>query len=855
MKISQQRALTTLSHPLLRTAILSAATFFFTFFSLELTRVGSELAPLWFPTAIMMVSCYRHPVRYWPMILTGCTLGTLLASILVAPVNSSTLLFCAVNIVEALTGAVLLRKLLPKYNPLQNLQDWGRLAFSSALVPPLVGGLLVTLLIPSPQPLQTLFIWLVSEAIGALALVPLGLLFKSHYLQRHRDPRILLETLATLIVTLALSALAMLWLPWPFTCIIVLLMWSAVRLRRLEAFAVFLLTIMMVSLMIATNPQILNSPHTFGLSNVAWIPFLMILLPVNIMTMVMYAFRLERKHITESELRFRHAMEYSAIGMALVSPDGRWLQVNKALCTFLGYQPHELLATSFQKLTFPDDLDNDMRQLDQLLRGDINTYSMEKRYCTRSGEVVWALMAVSLVRAADNSPLYLIAQIEDINDLKRSQAINSHLMERITMANEAGGIGIWEWMPDTNTIAWDKRMFELYEFSADMTPTWQRWSERVIDEDREYAEGVVNDALASRSSFTVEFRIRVKNGIRHIRSLGSLVLSPQGNVERLLGINMDMTEVKTLHEALFQEKERLHITLDSIADAVICTDVAMKVIFMNPVAEKMSGWTQSEALKQPLGELLHVTSDHQDPLTAGTDNEDAWETDIDEDVILHSRSGDRYDIHYSIRPLKTLDGERLGSVVVIQDVTDSRKMLRQLSYNASHDALTGLANRSSFETQLEDLLRVIARSRQQHALVFLDLDRFKAVNDTAGHAAGDALLQELAALMRRMVRPGDLLARLGGDEFGLLLPRCSLDDARAISERLVQAIKDHEFVRSGQRHLVGASAGIAVIDEHNTDASEIMSQADMACYASKHRGRGSVTVYAPPLADKASPLH
>lgn len=844
-----------LSHPLLRTVALSAATFFFTLFSLELNHIGAALSPLWFSTSIMMVSCYRHPLRLWPMILTGCTIGAIFASLMVAPVNSRALFYCAVNVIEALVGAALLRKFLPKYNPLQNLQDWGRLAFSSALVPPMLGGLLVMLLLPGPQPLQTLFIWVVSEAIGALALVPLGLLFKSHYLQRHREPHILLETLATLIITLVLSALAILWLPWPFTCIIVLLMWSAVRLPRLEAFSVFLLTIMMVSLMIATNPQILNSPHTFGLSNIAWIPFLMILLPVNIMTMVMYAFRIERKHITESEMRFRHAMEYSAIGMALVGTDGRWLQVNKALCTFLGYQPHELLATSFQKLTWPEDLENDMRQLERLLRGDINTYSMEKRYCTRSGEVVWALMAVSLVRAADNSPLYLIAQIEDINDLKRSEAINRHLMERITLANEAGGIGIWEWLPATNTIAWDKRMFELYEFPPEQTPTWQSWSEKVIDEDREYAEGIVNDALASRSSFTVEFRIRIKNGIRHIRSLGSLVLGPRGNVERLLGINMDMTEVKTLHEALFQEKERLHITLDSIADAVICTDVAMNVIFMNPVAEKMSGWTQREALQHPLSEILHVTSDDAAPLAANTLNENAWETDIGEDVILHNRSGDRYDIHCSIRPLKALDGELLGSVVVIQDVTSSRKMLRQLSYNASHDALTGLANRSSFENHLENLRLTVHVSRQPHALVFIDLDKFKAVNDTAGHAAGDALLQELAVLMRQMLRPGDMLARLGGDEFGLLLPQCSIDNARALAERLVQAVKDHEFVRNGQRHWVGASAGIAVIDEHNAQSSDIMSQADIACYASKHRGRSSVTVYAPPPADNTAPVH
>jgi integral membrane sensor domain MASE1 len=143
-----------------------------------------------------------------------------------------------------------------------------------------------------------------SEAIGALALVPLGLLFKPHYLLRHRDPRLLLETLTTLAVTLALSWAAITWLPWPFTCVIVLLMWSAVRLPRMEAFLVFLVTVMVVSLMIARNPVALTTQHVGPMLNAPWLPFLMLLLPANVMTMVMYAFRAERKHITESEERF-----------------------------------------------------------------------------------------------------------------------------------------------------------------------------------------------------------------------------------------------------------------------------------------------------------------------------------------------------------------------------------------------------------------------------------------------------------------------------------------------------------------------------------------------------------------------
>ncbi|MDU1272795.1 MAG: diguanylate cyclase, partial [Escherichia coli] len=218
---------------------------------------------------------------------------------------------------------------------------------------------------------------------------------------------------------------------------------------------------------------------------------------------------------------------------------------------------------------------------------------------------------------------------------------------------------------------------------------------------------------------------------------------------------------------------------------------------------------------------------------------------IEQDVVLHCRSGGSYDVHYSITPLSTLDGSNIGSVLVIQDVTESRKMLRQLSYSASHDALTHLANRASFEKQLRMLLQTVNSTHQRHALVFIDLDRFKTVNDSAGHAAGDALLRELASLMLSMLRSSDVLARLGGDEFGLLLPDCNVESARFIATRIISAVNDYHFIWEGRVHRVGASAGITLIDDNNHQAAEVMSQADIACYASKNGGRGRVTVYEP----------
>ncbi|ESF01569.1 mase1 domain family protein, partial [Salmonella enterica subsp. enterica serovar Urbana str. ATCC 9261] len=186
MSKPSQHVFVTVPHPLLRLVSLGLVAFVFTLFSLVLSRVGTQLAPLWFPTSIMMVAFYRHAGRLWPGIAVACSLGSIGASLTLFPAASLNFSWTAINIIEAATGAILLRKLLPSYNPLQNLNDWFRLAIGSAVIPPLLGGMLFWLIAPEAVASKAFLIWVLSEAIGALTLVPLGLLFKPHYLLRHR---------------------------------------------------------------------------------------------------------------------------------------------------------------------------------------------------------------------------------------------------------------------------------------------------------------------------------------------------------------------------------------------------------------------------------------------------------------------------------------------------------------------------------------------------------------------------------------------------------------------------------------------------------------------------------------------
>ncbi|MEZ3499155.1 diguanylate cyclase [Pantoea sp. KPR_PJ] len=836
--------------------LLSALTagglaFLLTLFCLELIVVSGRISPLWFATALMTIIVFRAPSRRAPLLLLSCFAGTALANALVMGPELANLIFTLINLTQALAGGALLRLLLKRAIPLNSLLDWLRFVLSVGIITPLLGGLLAlwALQIGDETRLSFFYTWVISEVIGMLALGPVLLLMPWPLSTRALSPRRLTEFVLTLLLTFGAGWLALRFMPWPFTFIVVILFWCAVRLPKRDAFLLFLLNACFLSLIIALGLVTVETRSASSSHLANWLPFLLVLIPSHVMALVMDAFQREKHHISESETRFRHAMEYSAIGMALVSPEGVWLQVNNSLSQTLGFPAPELKKLRFQQITHPDDLENDLLHADKLLRGEIDAYTIEKRYFRKSGEIVWARLTVSLVRDSNGCPLYFIAQIIDISELKQSEQVNRHLMERITLANEAGEIGVYEWNLMNNEMVWDRRMYALFGLSAHEQPSRELWRTLIHPADRDRLDQALLKSTENAGVFDIEYRILHADGLRTLRTQARRFFSPDGRIERMLGICQDVTPLRNLTDALFQEKERMAITLDSIGEAVISTDSDMRVTFMNPVAEQMSGWQQETAAGKPLNELLHITHGrHGEPvenlLLCQLPTEKTT-PNLDDELVLHTADGRVVEIHYSITPLRTLGGEEIGAVMVIQDVSESRKMIKRLSYSALHDALTRLPNRASFERQLQGLLSDAVRRQQQHVLVFIDLDKFKAVNDSAGHAAGDALLRELADLMQHYLRGTDFLARLGGDEFALLMPDCPMSLACDIVERLVEAVNHHAFGWQGHFYRVGASAGLTQITAENNVAAELLSQADMACYHAKNAGRGRLSVYPP----------
>lgn len=308
----------------------------------------------------------------------------------------------------------------------------------------------------------------------------------------------------------------------------------------------------------------------------------------------------------------------------------------------------------------------------------------------------------------------------------------------------------------------------------------------------------------------------------------------------------DMNERKRFEAALFAEKERALITLQSIGDAVITTDTMSQVQFLNPVAEQLTGWSTEEARGMNLTEVFCIVNEMT---RAAVENpvEKALRRNgivgLANHTLLIHRDGHEFSIEDSAAPIRDRDGKVIGVVLVFHDVTHSRKLAQEISYQASHDALTGLLNRREFELHLHSLISNAAEEHRQHALLYLDLDQFKVVNDTSGHSAGDELLRQLTFIMQAKIRDADMLARLGGDEFGVLLGNCPIDQALLLAEELLESIKNFHFCWGDKTFAIGASIGMIAITEESQDWASLLSNADTACYIAKEKGRNRVQVY------------
>lgn len=366
--------------------------------------------------------------------------------------------------------------------------------------------------------------------------------------------------------------------------------------------------------------------------------------------------------------------------------------------------------------------------------------------------------------------------------------------------------------------------------------------------------------LILRANFAALEAIRASARRRAAGELSSRVELPEHAPPELAEtaqvLNRARDQLQQKLDELATEKERWRITLASVGDGVVVTDADGDVAFMNPVAERLTGWTLDEARGKPIETVMPLV--HEDTrapqanparlaLRSGETQAMANHT------LLIARDGREIPVHDSAAVIPSVahdtPGEPYGAVLVFRDDSERRALLRELRLMAFHDPLTGLPNRRALVGRIERALRQVGEEGRSHVFCYIDLDQFKLVNDTCGHAAGDALLVEIVGLMKNAVPAPDahggercLLARIGGDEFGLLLFDCPLDDAVATAKRLVELITTHGFRYEARQFHIGASVGVAAL-EPGMGVDAVLGHADTACYHAKDQGRGRVEVH------------
>jgi diguanylate cyclase (GGDEF)-like protein/PAS domain S-box-containing protein len=347
---------------------------------------------------------------------------------------------------------------------------------------------------------------------------------------------------------------------------------------------------------------------------------------------------------------------------------------------------------------------------------------------------------------------------------------------------------------------------------------------------------------------SAEYQLRCRDGsVITVLENARVLRDQDGRIAGYEGTLTDISTRKLAEIRLAEEKEKAQVTLQSIGDAVLTADAEARVEYMNPVAEQITGWTNGEAAGRPVSEVFQVLNEATrapiDSPIMRCLREDR-NVELPEPALLVNRRGQEISVQDSAAPIRDRTGRLIGAVMVFHDVSQERRLQRALTYQATHDALTGLMNRREFEVRLGDALQAARDSSSvRHVLLYLDLDQFKVVNDTCGHDAGDRLLKQVTSVVQTRIRTSDTLARLGGDEFGVLLHECTLDTAHRIAEGLRQAIRDYRFIWQDRVLKVGVSIGMAEITGESETTASVMSAADVACYSAKDSGRNRVQTY------------
>jgi len=427
---------------------------------------------------------------------------------------------------------------------------------------------------------------------------------------------------------------------------------------------------------------------------------------------------------------------------------------------------------------------------------------------------------------------------------------------RFRAISDASPLGIFVSDAQGGCVYTNAAYHKISGFSFEQT-LGTNWSMAIHPDDRERVLAEWRIAAHSLEPFQSEYRFQQKdNSVVWTRVNSAAMRDDQGDGRKFFGLVQTVEDIserkitesvlRAAEEALFEEKERAQVTLNSIGDAVLTTDLAGNVTYLNQVAEAMTGWSRESALGRPLAEVFRII-DGKSRSVADNPAQRAIKEDktvgLAADCVLIRRDGFESAIEDSAAPIHNREGQVIGAVLVFHDVSESRAVALRMAHLAQHDFLTGLPNRVLLNERCSQAIGQANRHKKQVGLLFLDLDFFKRINDSLGHAIGDQLLQSVAERLIAGVRTTDTVCRQGGDEFVILLAEIEQpQDATYVAEKLLAAFALPHQIEGHELH-VSLSIGISVYPDDGNNVDSVMQNADTAMFHAKANGRNKYQFY------------
>lgn len=548
------------------------------------------------------------------------------------------------------------------------------------------------------------------------------------------------------------------------------------------------------------------------------------------------------------EVSFRATFEQAAVGIAHIAPDGRWLRVNQKLCDILGYSRAALSQLTIQDITCPDDLNAapsiTLALPEKVLSGELRTYTTETRFVHREGRFVWISLTVSLVRDEGDEPDYFIAVIENIQRRKEAELALAEEREVFRSLTEIASDYFWELDEQFRFKAISRTIMERSGLDFEHYLGKKRWEIPSF--------GISAEGWAQHRA-TLEAHLPFRNfelGIFNISGeprwfliSGDPVFSRAGEFKGYRGTTRDITERKHAEDHLRLQA----MVFNGVQEGIVITDAKGCVVDANPAfvrsteypLEEMRGWNmrfvqsgrQDRSFYQQMWRSIRETGNWQGEI---------WN---------RRRSGDIYLEWISISAVHDDTGKVANYVGIAVDLSRMHHPQSELERMAHHDALTNLPNRLLLMSRLEHAIERFKRYGGVGAVLFIDLDRFKPVNDTLGHKAGDELLQTVAERLKARLRDIDTLARFGGDEFVVVLEEIpDPHAAAAVAVDLIDQLNIPFKLSCGGTVNIGGSVGITVFPDDGECPAQLIEQADQALYDAKSAGRGRYRFFTQPNA-------